>query len=346
MSNLKKVLLVLLSVLLVLSLTACGSGSSNQQPQQGSSQQQDSEKTWKPESTVEIVAPANPGGGWDLLSRNIQSVVTEQKLVDQPIIITNKPGGGGAVGWTYLKGKKGNGSVLAVNSSLILLNNLLGSSELSYKDFTPLANLTTEWEVVAVAKDSPYTTGKELLDALKADPSKLSIGVGPTLGNDDHIQFLQICKAYGIDVSKLNFIVYPGAGGEEITNLLGHHIDLITISMAETLEQYRAGNLRILGVSSPERVPELQDVPTWKEQGIDVVFAHWRGIMGPPDMTPEQVKYWSDVFAKMVQSDKWKELLKNQGQYDYYMPADEYTKFLDDQNNTFSSLLKEVGLTK
>lgn len=344
MLKIRRVFLVMISLLLVLSLTACGSGSSNQQ--QSTPQGQPTNNSWKPESTVEIVAPADPGGGWDLLARNIQSVATEQKLVDQPIIITNKPGGGGAVGWTYLKGKKGNGSVLAVNSSLILLNNILGSSQLSYKDFTPIANLTTEWEVVAVAKDSPYKTGKELLDALKVDPSKLSIGVGPTLGNDDHIQFLQICKAYGIDVSKLNFIVYPGAGGEEITNLLGHHIDLITISMAETLEQYRAGNLRILGVSSPDRVPELKDVPTWKEQGIDVVFAHWRGVMGPPNMATEQVKYWGDVFAKIVQSDKWKELLKNQGQYDYYMPADEYTKFLEDQSNTFTTLLKEVGLTK
>jgi tripartite-type tricarboxylate transporter receptor subunit TctC len=87
-------------------------------------------------------------------------------------------------------------------------------------------------------------------------------------------------------------------------------------------------------------------VPTLKEQGIDVVFAHWRGVMGPPDMTSEQIKYWSDVFAKMVQSNNWKKLLKNQGQYDYYMPAKEYMKYLEEQNTSFSTLLKEVRLVR
>ncbi len=344
MLKIKRVFFATINLLLLFSFMVFAFGCSNRQ--QNTPQGQTNDGSWKPESTVEIVAPANPGGGWDLLARNIQSVITKEKLVDKPIIVINKPGGGGALGWTYLKSKKGNGCVLAVNSSLLLLNNILGSSQLSYKDFTPIANLTTEWEVVAVTKDSPYKTGKELLNALKTDPGKLSIGVGLTLGNDDHIQFLQICKAYGVDITKLNFIVYPGAGGEAITNLLGHHIDLITISMVETLEQYRAGNLRILGISSPNRVPELKDVPTWKEQGIDVVFTHWRGVMGPPDMTPDQIKYWSDVFAKMVKSDNWKKLLKNQGQYDFYMSANEYTKFLEDQNNKFTTILKEVGLVK
>ncbi|HOO65164.1 MAG TPA: tripartite tricarboxylate transporter substrate binding protein, partial [Synergistaceae bacterium] len=111
---------------------------------------------WKPTRPVEIVAPAGPGGGWDRQARIIQRVCKEKGLVDKPIIVTNKPGGGGATGWTYLKGKAGKGEYLACTSSLLLLNNILGTSELMYNDFTPIAAMQTEWEVVAVKDDAPW----------------------------------------------------------------------------------------------------------------------------------------------------------------------------------------------
>lgn len=341
MSRTKKLTALLLIVLLIAAaLAGCGS-----KQEQGSAAKEE-EKAWTPSGTIEIVAPASPGGGWDLLARTMQKTLSEDKIVDKPIIITNKPGGGGATGWNYLKSKKGQGEFLAVNSSLLILNHLLGSSDLTFKDFTPLANLQTEWEVVAVSADSPYKTGKDFFEALKKDPASMPIGVGPALGNDDHIQFLMLAKAYGIDPSTIKFVVYPGAGGEQIPALLGGHIKAITISMAETLEQYKAGKIRILGISSDKRVEVMPDVPTWKEQGIDLVFAHWRGVMGPPDMTPEQVKYWSDAIGKMVQQDSWKTALKNMGQYEYYMPADEYKAYLEKQSAEFESLLKQVGLIK
>lgn len=304
------------------------------------------EKTWKPTGTIEIIAPANPGGGWDMLARIMQRTLTECKLVERPIIITHKPGGGGATGWTYLNRHQGSGNFLAVNSSLILLNNLLGSSDLSYEDFTVLANLETEWEAVAVSADSPYKTGKEFFEALKADPSKMPIGVGPSLGNDDHIQFLMLAKAYGVPVKNINFVVYPGAGGEQIPALLGGHVKALTIGLGEVLEQYKAGNMNILGVSSEERLEELPDVPTWKEQGIDLVFAHWRGVMGPKGMTPEQVRYWEEVLGKMVQEPLWKEQLANMEQYPFYMDAKEYREFLARETVVLRELLTEVGLIK
>lgn len=142
-------------------------------------------RAWEPKSTIEIVAPAGPGGGWDMVARMVMNALTKEKIVNEPIIVSNKPGGGGAVGWRYLNKFKGKGEYLACNSSLLILNNLLGRSDQSYKDFTPLANLETEWEVVAVASTSPYKTGKEFFDALKENPGAFPIGVGPTLGNED-----------------------------------------------------------------------------------------------------------------------------------------------------------------
>ena len=127
---------------------------------------------WKPTKPIEIIAPAGPGGGWDLLARTVQKTLTEEKLVDQPVLVTNKPGGGGAAGWNYLKGKSGQGEFLAANSPLILQNNILGKSDLTFNNFYMLANLMAEWEVIAVKADAPWKDGKEFFEAMKKDPAR------------------------------------------------------------------------------------------------------------------------------------------------------------------------------
>jgi len=301
---------------------------------------------WKPTKTIELIAPANPGGGWDMLCRVIQKALTEEKLVDKPVIVTNKPGGGGSVAWTYLKGKKGQGEYLAATSSLLILNNLLGTSDLTYKDFTTIACMQAEWEAIAVRDDSPWKTVKDLMEAIKANPSAVPIAVGPSLGNDDHLVFLQLARVYGVDPAKVKFIVYPGAGGEEVPALLGGHVKAMVIGLAEVLEQHKAKKLRIIGVSSPERLELLPDVATIKEQGIDIVFPHWRGIIGAPGLTPEQVAYWDGVFAKMVQTKTWKEQLENLLWDDFYQNSSEHAKFLEEQTKVFDELLTAVGLKK
>jgi putative tricarboxylic transport membrane protein len=303
-------------------------------------------KDWKPQRPIEIIAPAGPGGGWDLLARTMQKALTEEKLVDKPIIVTNKPGGGGATGWTYLKNKKGHGEYLAANSPLILQNNLLGKSQLTYKDFTLLACLQAEWEVVAVKADAPWKDGKAFFDALKKDPSSMAIGVGPALGNDDHIQFLTLAKAFGVDPKSIKFVVYPKTAAEQIPALLGGHIQAITISLAETMEQVKAGNLRLLGVSSPERLADIPDVPTWKEQGLDFIYPHWRGVMAAPGLSAAQKKFWSDTIAKMVASKTWKESLEKLAWDPFFKADDEYRAFLEKQNKIMKESLTDVGLIK
>lgn len=301
---------------------------------------------WKPTKPIEIIAPAGPGGGWDLLARTVQKVLTEEKLVDQPILVTNKPGGGGASGWGYLKSKAGQGEFLAATSPLILQNNLLGKSELTYKDFMPLACLMAEWEVVAVKADAPWKDGKEFFEAMKKDPSSMHIGVGPALGNDDHIQFLTLAKAFGADPKKVKFVVYPKTASEQIPALLGGHIQAITISMAETMEQVKAGKLRLLGISSPERLADLPDVATWKEQGVDFVFPHWRGLIAAPGLSAEQQKFWSETIDKMVASTSWKKTLKTLDWDPYYQNSTDHTVFLEKQTKLMQETLTDVGLIK
>ncbi len=301
---------------------------------------------WKPTRPVEIVAPAGPGGGWDRQARIIQRVCKEKGLVDKPIIVTNKPGGGGATGWTYLKGKAGKGEYLACTSSLLLLNNILGTSELMYNDFTPIAAMQTEWEVVAVKDDAPWKNLDEFLKALKEDPAAIPIGVGPALGNDDHVQLLMLTSKAEIDPASLKFVVYPSTAATMLPALMGGHVKAITTSYGECLEQVKAGNIRFLGVSSPQRVKATPDVPTYREQGYDVVFGHWRGVIGAPDMTPEMKAYWGKVFEEICESELYEETMEAEGLEPFYLSPDEYTDFLAEQYAVYKELLQKVGLAK
>ena len=301
---------------------------------------------WKPSRTIELIAPANPGGGWDMLCRTVQKALTDEKLVEKNVIVVNKPGGGGATGWNYLKGKKGQGEYLAATSTLLMLNNLLGKSELTHHDFTPLAALQTEWISVAVEQDSPWKTVKDLFEAIKANPSAVPVGVGPTLGNNDHLMFLELAQEFGVDPASIKFIVYPGAGGEIVPALLGGHVKATSIGLAEVLEQHKAGKMKVIGVSSDQKLDFLPDVAPFKEQGVDLVFPHWRGFVGAPDLTPEQVKYWDDVFSKMVQTETWKTLIDNLGWSNFYQNSAEHKAFLEESTKDFDELLTQVGLKK
>ena len=296
-----------------------------------------------PKGNLEIVAPATPGGGWDTTARSVQKVLTDQKLVKNNINVVNKPGGGGEVGFKYTNGKDANH--LAINSSLLITNKLLGTSDLTYKDFTPLAILSTEWEAVVVPADSPFKNAKQLMQKLKKEPRSLKISVAPSLGNDDHLAFVDAAKTFGVNVKKLNFLVV-GSGGDTVNDLLGHHVDVATMSVSEAEEQYKAGKFKILAITADKRMDELKDVPTWKEQGVDVVFPHWRGIMGPPDMTKDQIAYWDDKLSKMVKTDQWKKILKNNEWEPFYKNSSETKKFMQEQTKNYTDLVKASGVQK
>lgn len=327
-----KKLLIFLSILMLMALTACGSQSSSG----------DGGESY-PSKDLEFVAPASPGGGWDATARAMKKVLNDEKIVEQNMNVVNKPGGSGEVGWKYLK-KQGS-QTLSVNSSLVLTNNLLGKSQLTYKDFTPLAILTTEWEAVAMPKDSSIKNAEELMKQLKEDPKSLKIAVAPGLGNDDHLSFVQAAKTYGVDVTKLDFLVYE-SGGDVVSALLGGHVDVATMSVSEAKQQYKADKVDILAVSSEERLEGLEEIPTWKEQGVDMVFPHWRGVMGPPDMTEEEIAYWDEKLKKMVETDAWQKILKNNEWQSFYKDSSETKKFLKEQEEMYSDLVKKSGLAE
>ncbi|GAB3055116.1 tripartite tricarboxylate transporter substrate binding protein [Virgibacillus ainsalahensis] len=294
-----------------------------------------------PNGNIEFVAPATPGGGWDATARAMQKILGDEGIIEENINVSNKPGGGGEVGWQYLLGQDAH--TISINSSLLVANNLLGQSELTYEDFTPLGILSTEWVSVAVSPDSQFETGAEVMEALKEDPTSLTIGVGPSLGNSDHLSFVQAAQEFGVDVSQVEFLVYE-SGGDVLTALLGGHVDVATMSVSESKEQHLAGELNIIAVSSEERIEGLDEVSTWQEQGVDMVFPHWRGVMGPPDMSEEEIAYWDEKIGEMVETEAWEEVMSNNEWEPFYHNSEESQEFLAEQTERFDELMSEAGL--
>ncbi len=298
---------------------------------------------WEPSQAIEYVAPANPGGGWDTLIRTTARVIQEEGLSSQNFAAINTPGGGGAVAWAEIAGKAEDPHVLFAASPPVILVPLSGGSQYNHQDFTPIARLITDYSIVLVRSDSEYQTINELFDAIKEDPSGVSIGGGSAPGSMDHISIAGAAAAAGLNAAELNYVPFSG-GGEAMTNLLGGHVDAVITGMGEATAQLAGGDIKALVISAPESLSNLPDVPTYVEAGIDYTFDIWRGIMGPKDMPAEAIAYYEDLYAEMLETDGWKEAAGQLGWLDAYMPSAEFGEFLDEQLDLFGTVLTDIGL--
>ncbi|MGP9766221.1 Bug family tripartite tricarboxylate transporter substrate binding protein [Halomonas sp. AOP13-D3-9] len=301
---------------------------------------------WTPSRSIEFVAPANPGGGWDTLVRTMSRVIQQEELADESFAAINVPGGGGAVAWAQIARDSGNPHKLFATSPPMILVPLAGASRYDHTDFTPVARINTDYSIILVSADSEYQNLEDLLDALKADPG-LSVGGGSAPGSMDHIAIAGLASAAGMDASAVNYIPFSG-GGDAMTNLMGGHIEAVVGGAGEAVGQLGEGSqLRALGVSSEERLGGgLSEVPTYQEQGFDYTFDIWRGVMGAPDMPEEAVAYYEDLFAEMLETDAWREASDQLGWIDAYQNSEEFGAFLDQQQEQFSDVLSELGLLR
>lgn len=333
-----KTAIVSITLIAALMLLLSGCGSAKEQDKQTGS--------WKPTKNVEIVAGASPGGGFDLTARTIQRIIQSQGLVDGTQSVINKPGGGGAVGWSYLNEHQADGHYLSISSPNLLTNSITGSNSLSYTDLTPIAHLFNEYIVFMVKADSGIKDGKDLIDKMKADPKSVTIAIATALGNHNHIATGQVMKAAGVDVSKLKTVVFQSAA-EATTALLGGKVDLVPTPASNSLKMVEAGKVRVIAVSSPKRLGgPLKDVPTWKELGIDAVFSNWRGVVGPKGMTKEQIAYYNQVFSKVTSSPEWQKDLDKYLWENGYLNSEDTAKYLSKQHEELKPLLMDLGLAK
>jgi putative tricarboxylic transport membrane protein len=297
-----------------------------------------------PAARTEFVVAGDPGGGLDILGREVQQTLTTAGLTETSMNIQNVGGGSGNPAMAVAAEHPGTGDTLVFNSNRVYLNPITGNSEMRMgEDFVPVAQLMTEYVVLAVRADSPYQTGRQLMDALKADPRALTLGVG-TVPSDDQLHLLRTAEAAGAAPGQLNIVAFS-AGGDLMTQLLGGHVDAISSGLSEVLPQYAAGQVRVLAISAPQRVEGPgAEIPTWKEQGLDVTLEHWRGVFGPPDMPAAARDYWIDTFRKMSETPQWADVLRKNGWSGVFRGGDEFGAVLDQESATAQRLLTEVGL--
>lgn len=300
-----------------------------------------------PKGAMEFIAPAGAGGGWDLTIRTTAKTLQDAKLVNVPMPITNKAGGGGGVALSYLQTKDGADNVISVYSPPLLLINLNGSTEYGYKNTTPLAGLIADYGAFVVSKDSKYTSIDQVIADLKKDPKSIKIGGNSSVGSMDHIQFLIIAKAAGIENLKdIDYVSFQDGGAT--AQILGGHVDLLSTGLGDVEGLIESGDLRVLAHTGEKRVGTgaIAEIPTCEEQGIDATFVNWRGLFGPPNMPDYAVKYWEETLGKMVQTPEWTAVCDKNGWDQTYMGHDEFVQFLDKTNEEYKVILKDIGMLK
>jgi putative tricarboxylic transport membrane protein len=318
----------------VLALIAAGNGAGNAQP------------LWQPHRHVELIVPSAAGGGLDRTARTVHRIWQDHRLVAAPNAVVNKPGGAGTISYTYLNQFTGDAHYISVSSPTLLTNHILGTSRLAHTDFTPLAQLSSEYLMLLVKGDSPLISAKDVFDRLKKDPGALSIAIGSVPGGSNHLGIARVMKAAGIDVRRLKTVVFK-SGTESTLALLGGHIDLSANAPEQILRHMDGGKLRAIAIGAPRRLPgALAAIPTWKELGIDVVADTWRGMVGPKGLAPAQIAYWDGVFGKLAQSREWREEIEKHHWLDTYRDSAGSRRFLEADYQVLKSALTDLGLVK
>jgi len=303
-------------------------------------------QVWKPARPVELIVGSTPGGGNDRIVRAVQKILQERKIVEVPVTVVNKAGGAGSIAFAYLNQHAGDAHYIALSPVNLITNHVTRLSQIHHRDITPVAQILSEYTVVLVRNDSSLGSVRDLIERLRRDPGALTVSVGTARGNGPHISLALGLQIGGVDVKRLKTVVFQ-SGGESNAALLGGHIDVVTSSASNAMSGAAVGRLRALAISSPQRMGGmLAGIATWREQGIDMVFDNWRGIVAPRGLTAAQVAFWDKVFAQLAQTPEWKQVLEKQQWGNNYMASAASRKHLDSQYELIRAALVEIGLSK
>jgi putative tricarboxylic transport membrane protein len=299
---------------------------------------------WKPSRNIEFIVSSGPGGAADREARELQKFLQDLPGMP-PVAVNNRQGGGGTVAWTFVSQRNGDAHYLSTLNVALLTNQILGTARIGYRDLTPLAILMREYIAVWTRTESPIASAKDLLARLKKDPSSVSFGLSPALGNQNHIVLGMLARAAGIDPKALKIVVYS-SGGQGTTAALGGHVDIWVGTLGGALSSAVSGKIRVLGVSSEQRMPGAPDLPTFREQGIDAAYFAFRGVLGPDGLTPAQRAFWDQAFSTIVRSDEWKKIEVKHAWGSGHLDSTATRKFLDGEFEMLRKTLAELGVTK
>ncbi|MBI3044244.1 MAG: tripartite tricarboxylate transporter substrate binding protein [Betaproteobacteria bacterium] len=301
---------------------------------------------WAPTEAVEIVVAASPGGGNDNIARVMQKIMQNERLVEAPLNVVNKPGAGGAIAFGYVGERKGNGHYVAVASNTLLTSHIAGISKLHYADLTPLAVMINEYIGFVVKPDSPLRDGRDLVARLKSDPAGVTFGMASALGNINHIAIGTVARAAGIDPKKLKIVVFRGSG-QVMTAALGGHVDVAVGPPSVAARHVEAGKLRVLAITSPKRLGGvLAEAPTWKELGLDALVVNWRGVLGPGGLNGSQTAFWDRVFSRLARTEAWNERLRKSLWENAYLGSRETQQYLKTQYDDLKQALTDLGFAR
>jgi putative tricarboxylic transport membrane protein len=292
-----------------------------------------------PTEDLAIMAPADPGGGWDSTARAMQPVLEEVGGVGAEVY--NVGGAGGTIGLSqFAEEATGDPHELMVMGLVMVGGIITNESQITLDDVTPIASLTSEQEAIVVAADSEYETLEDLVAAWQADPTAISWG-GGSAGGTDHILVGLLAQAADVDPSGINYV--PASGGGGALEMIGSVTALVS-GVSEFADQVEAGELRWLAVSG-ESAPEGIDAPTIADSGYDVVLENWRGVMGAADLSDEDRDAVVGLITEMHDSDEWQAALEENGWSDFFKAGDEFATFLGEEKTRVEAVLAEIGLT-
>jgi len=292
-------------------------------------------------ANVKMLIPANPGGGWDTTGRALGKAMTDSKAADT-VTYDNKGGAAGALGLAqFVNGSKGDPNALMVMGAVMLGGLITGKPPVSLSQATPIARLSSEYNVFVLPANSPFKTMKDVVDQLKKDPGSVKWG-GGSRGSTEHIAAAMIAQKVGADPSKINYVAFRG-GGEATAAILGGNVTVGGSGYSEFAEYIKAGKMKAIAVTSGKRLPGV-DVPTLKEQGIDVEIGNWRGVYGAPGITAEQRKALTDLVLAALKSPSWAEAVKKNDWTPAVLTGDAFAKFVDDDFASLRATMVKSGM--
>ena len=291
--------------------------------------------------SLKMMIPANPGGGWDQTGRNLAAAMQSGKLVSG-VQFDNKGGAAGIIGLAqFVNSSKGDPNAVMIGGMVMVGGIILGKSQVNLTQVTPVARLTSEWEAIVVPANSPHKTMADLVKTFKENPGKVSWG-GGSAGGTDHILVGLVAKAVGVDPTKINYVPFKG-GGEASVAILGGHVTAGVSGIGEFAEQIKAGKMRALAQSAPSKT---ENIPSLKEQGVNVELGNWRGIFGAPGITKEQREALIKLVKAATETPAWKATLEKLGWTPVFLGGDEFGKFLEEDTKRVAGIIESLGLKK
>lgn len=301
-------------------------------------------QSWKPEKSIDILIGLTPGSSQDRTGRALQKIWQDTNLLGVSVNVVNRPGGGGGLAATVLTQHPGDAHYLHVVSPTILARYITGLGTLQITDFTPLALLGNQYLGAAVRPESAIKSGRDLMERLKRDPYTFSLGIN-SAGGTLHIMAAMLIRGAGGESRKARITVFQGA--ELMTAGIGGHVDTIVTVASNILPHVESGKLHMVGVAAPKRlVGALASVPTFREQGLDMIVSNWAGVFAPKGLAPQQVAFWDGLLAATVTTPAWKAFVATNQWEAEYLASTAYLKHLHTEDKRLRAALTELGLAK